>query len=190
MLYEISGSHIITSPLLSYLKTISICSHQFEEGGRGYREQGVNRCNFAEVRKLERETRRRVWWLFEGRGVENLSLSIRWLLVCQGDIVCQKDCIMLFELARISKIFGWVQRIFCFNSSNKLHTTLDKTSTDRTRSCVLADVVVLGKLLVSHEENPSKQLKVKSLKVLLKLMTFRQLYWSIPPLVARRSSEW
>ena len=27
----------------------------------------------------------------------------------------------------------------------KLHTTLDKTSTDRTRSCVPADVVVLGK---------------------------------------------
>ena len=75
-------------------------------------------------------------------------LLIRWncASLCQGvDIVCQKDCIMLFELARISKIFGWVQRIFCFNSSNKLHTTLDKTSTDRTRSCVPADVDVLGK---------------------------------------------
>ena len=36
----------------------------------------------------------------------------------------------------------------------KLHTTLDKTSTDRTRSCVPADVVVSVKLLVSHEEKP------------------------------------
>ena len=73
---KLLGSHIITSPLLSYLKTTSICSHQFEEGGRGYREQGVNRCNFAEVRKLERETRKGLM-TFEGRGAEKLSLSIR-----------------------------------------------------------------------------------------------------------------
>ena len=164
----------------------------------------MNWCNFAEVRKIGEGNQegfddfwrdRSSWassWVFDDfLSVTQVKLLLDCASLCQGvDIVCQKDCIMLFELARISKIFGWVQRIFCFNSSNKLHTTLDKTSTDRTRSCVLADVVVLGKLLVSHEENPSKQLKVKSLKVLLKLMTFRQLYWSIPPLVARRSSEW
>ena len=70
----------------------------------------------------------------------------------------------------------------------KLHTTLDKTSTDRTRSCVLADVVVLGKTpRILMRRNPSK--KVKSLRELLKLMTSSQLYQSIPPLVARRSSE-
>ena len=140
--------------------------------------------------KLERETRRRVWWLFEGRGVENLNLSIRWLLVVREILFVRKIVLCCLNLQEYSKIYCCVQRIFCFNSSNKLHTTLDKTSTDRTQSYVLADVVVLGKLLVSHEENPSKQLKVKSLKVLLSQMTFRQLYWSIPPLVARRSSEW
>ena len=57
----------------------------------------------------------------------------------------------------------------------KLHTTLDKTSTDKTRSCVLADVVVLGKTpRILMRRNPSK--KVKSLRELLKLMTSSQLY--------------
>ena len=59
-----------------------------------------------------------------------------------------------------------------------------------TRYCVHADVVVvdiLVKLLVFHEEKPVDSLKVKSLKVLLRLMTSRQLYQSIAPLVVKRS---
>ena len=56
--------------------------------------------------------------------------------------------------------------------------------------CVHADVVVvdvLVKLLVFHEEKPVDSLKVKSMKVLLKLMTSRQLCQSIAPLVVTRS---
>ena len=65
----------------------------------------------------------------------------------------------LVTVARISKIFGCLQRIFCFNSSNKTsHKPWHET--DKTRSCVPADVVVvdiLVKPLVFHEENPIEQ---------------------------------
>ena len=71
---KLLGSHIITSPLLSYLKTTSICSHQFEEGGSGLWEQGMNWSNFAEVRKLERETRKGLM-TFEGIGVVELQVE-------------------------------------------------------------------------------------------------------------------
>ena len=142
---KLLGSHIITSPLLSCLKTTSICSH-FWRRWQWIWEQGMNWCNFAEVRKIGEGNQegfddfwrdRSSWassWVFDDfLSVTQVKLLLDCASLCQGvDIVCQKDCIMLFELARISKIFGWVQRIFCFNSSNKLHTTLDKTSTDRT----------------------------------------------------------
>ena len=54
-------------------------------------------------------------------------------LVLSLDIVCQKDCIMfVWTCKKIRRIFGWVHRIFWFNSSNKLLTILDNTFTDRT----------------------------------------------------------
>ena len=48
---KLLGSHIITSPLLSCLKTTSICSH-FWRRWQWIWEQGMNWCNFAEVRKF------------------------------------------------------------------------------------------------------------------------------------------
>ena len=66
---------------------------------------------------------------FEGIGVIKLQLEYSWfddflsvnqvnlLPDCTSLLSGSRDC--LFELARISKIFGCLQRIFCFNSSNK-----------------------------------------------------------------------
>ena len=105
VVYEISGSHIITPPLSSYLKTPVFAVISLKKVAEDIREPGVNRCNFADVRKLERETRRRVWWLFEGRGVENLSLSIRWLLVVREKLFVRKIVLCCLNLQEYSKIF-------------------------------------------------------------------------------------
>ena len=40
VVYEMAGSYIITSPFIILYEDASICSHQLEEGGRGYREPG------------------------------------------------------------------------------------------------------------------------------------------------------
>ena len=73
---KLLGSHIITSPLLSYLKTTSICSHQFEEGGSGLWEQGRTGATSQRSGSWRGKTRKGLM-TFEGRGVEKLSLSIR-----------------------------------------------------------------------------------------------------------------
>ena len=110
VVYEMAGSYIITSPFIVLYEDTSICSHQLKK-----------------VRKLERETRR-VDDFFEGRGawVFDDFLFVREILFVRKIVLC---CLNLQEY---SKIFCCVQRIFCFNSSNKLLTTLDKTFTDRT----------------------------------------------------------
>ena len=64
VVYELSGSHIITPPLSSYLKTPVFAVISLKKVAEDIREPGVNRCNFADVQKLERETRRRVLMTF------------------------------------------------------------------------------------------------------------------------------
>ena len=71
VVYEISGSHIITPPLSSYLKTPVFAVISLKKVAEDIREPGVNRCNFADVPKLERETRRKVLMTFwRGRSRE------------------------------------------------------------------------------------------------------------------------
>ena len=72
-------------------------------------------------------------------------LLIRWnyfqivLLSCQGvEIVC-------LNLQEYRRYLDEYNVYSVLTVQTKLHTTLDKTSTDRTRSCVPADVDVLGK---------------------------------------------
>ena len=50
VVYEMSGSHIITSPFIVLYEDTSICSHQLEEVGRGYREPGEGFDDFLEGR--------------------------------------------------------------------------------------------------------------------------------------------
>ena len=64
VVYEMSGSHIITPPLSSYLKTPVFAVISLKKVAEDIREPGVNRCNFADVPKLERETRRKVLMTF------------------------------------------------------------------------------------------------------------------------------